>query len=190
MARTTSTQRGASRRTTRTASSGPKSRGASTTRSRKAPVRKAAPRAAAPSRKRSAARRPAGPWVPIAVVALVAVLGWALYPAMRIEYQASRRLAGVAQQYDSLKQRNAANQQEVAALKTPAGVEKAARENLGYAKSGDNVYIVVPEEGTASAPGSGTGVSSASVAPQPPNLIQQFLDLIFGVEQPAAPVAP
>jgi cell division protein FtsB len=128
--------------------------------------------------------------VPIVIVALVVVLGWALYPAMRLEYQASRRLAGVAQQYDSLKQRNATNQEEVAALKTPAGVEKAARENLGYAKSGENVYIVVPEEGTASTTGSGTDVTSASVSVQPPNLIQQFLDLIFGVEQSAAPVAP
>jgi hypothetical protein len=124
MARSTSTQRGASRRTTRTASGGPGSRGAAAPRSRK-PSSSARGRKPAPARSR--VRRPAGPWVPVAIVALVVVLGWSLYPAMRLQYQASRRMADLTQQYDSLRQRNDALRAQVAELKTPQGVEKAAR---------------------------------------------------------------
>jgi cell division protein FtsL len=129
MARTTSTQRGASRRTTRSASGGKGGRGASVSRPRKG---------AGKARGRASAihiPRPAGPWVPVTIVALVVVLAWSLYPAMRLQYQASRRMAGLEEQYDSLKKRNDALRKQVADLKTPEGVEKAAREDLGYAKN-------------------------------------------------------
>jgi cell division protein FtsB len=183
MARTTSTQRGASRRTTRTAPSGPKSRGASTARSRKPPAR---PRAAV-----SRARRPAGPWIPVLVVALVAVLGWSLYPALRLQYIASRRLATVEQQYASQTKDKAALRSEVLDLQTPKGVEEAARKGLGYAKAGEDVYIVVPAGESASGTAKGAGVSTASAAEMPPpSLLQQLLDAFFGVEQPSAVVEP
>ncbi len=180
MARTTSTQRGASRRTTRTAPGGPKSRGASTSRTRKTPARTRT----TPSRAKT--RRPAGPWVPIAIVALVAVLAWSLYPAMRLQYLGSRRLAGVEQQYDSLKQREEAVRKEVDALSTPAGVEKAAREKLGFAKANDTVYVVSGGNTTKPA-----GVTNASAAGTPATpLLQQLLDFFFGFEQPSTAVEP
>lgn len=183
MARTTSTQRGASRRTTRTASSGPKSRGASTSRSRKAPARSRA--------SVSRARRPAGPWVPIAVVALVAVLAWSLYPALRLQYIASRSLASVQEQYASLAKSKDALRTQVTELQTPKGVEDTAREDLGYAKKGESVYIVVPAGESTSTAGKGSGVTTASAADMPaPSLLQQLLDLFFGVEQPSPVVAP
>lgn len=183
MARTTSTQRGASRRTTRTASSGSKSRGASSSRSRKPPVRARA--------SVSRAHRPAGPWVPIAVVALVAVLAWALYPALRLQYIASRSLASVQQQYASLAKNKDTLRTEVMDLQTPKGVEDTARKDLGYAKKGESVYIVVPAGESSATAGDRSGVTTASAADTPaPSLLQQLLDLFFGVDQSSPTVAP
>jgi cell division protein FtsB len=129
--------------------------------------------------------------VPAGIVILVAVLAWSLYPAARIQYQESRRMAGLQQQYESLKTRNDALRAQVAALKTPAGVEQAAREDLGYAKSGDNVYVVVPSgQPTSTDPGAGPALSaSLSQTPTAP-LFQVLLDALFGVAQPTSTVEP
>jgi cell division protein FtsL len=132
--------------------------------------------------------KPAGPIVPVAIVALIVVLAWSLYPAFRLQYQASRSLAGIEQQSADLKARNAALRAQVAALKTPQGVEKAAREALGYAKKGDHAYVVVSGQATSTATG---GVASASVAGSAdPSLWQLALDALFGVQQPTSTVEP
>jgi cell division protein FtsL len=129
--------------------------------------------------------------VPVGIAVLVVVLAWSLYPAARIQYQESRRMAGLQQQYESLKTRNDALRAQVAALKTPAGVEQAAREDLGYAKSGDNVYVVVPSgQPTSTDPGAGPA-STASMSPAPAApLFQVLLDALFGVAQPTSTVEP
>jgi len=183
MGRTTSTQRGASRRTTSTAKSGSSGRGAATTRSK---TTKRAPSKARTTAKRTTAARPSGPWVPVLVLGLVAVLAWSLYPALRLQYQASRRVAGLEQQYDSLRKRNEALRSQVAELKTPTGVGKAARGNLGYGKAGDNVYVVMPSKNAS------TGAAQvASVAGSPErSVVQVLLDALFGVEQPSSDVEP
>jgi cell division protein FtsB len=184
MARTTSTQRGASRRTTGTATSGSGGRGASSSRSRKP----AAPSRAKSAPARSRAKRPAGPIVPITVVAVLVLLVWSLYPAMRLQYQASRSLAGVEQQSAALAARNAALKAQVAALKTPEGVEKAAREALGYAKKGDHAYVVVPSAGSTAA--AARGVTAASTADASgTSLWQLILDALFGTSPATAPTA-
>jgi cell division protein FtsB len=188
MARTTSTQRGASRRTTPTATSGKGRSGASSTRSRKsaAPSRKSAP----PSRGRSTStrvQRPSGPIVPIAIIGVLFLLVWSLYPALKLQYQASRSLAGVEQESAALQAHNAALRAQVAALKTPEGVAKAAREALGYAKKGDHAYVVVPSGQATSGAGAVTAsVADTSGAP----LLQQILDALFGVQQPTSTVEP
>ena len=178
MGRTSSTQRGASRRADRTTASrgGSTRRGGATSRTSAA---KRGPKASsrAASKQRTKIPRPAGPWVPVAVVALVLVLGWALYPAMKLQYQSSRRAAGLEEQYRSLRERNAALSAEVAALKTPAGVEKAAREKLGYTKDGEHAYVVIPDGSTAA-----SGVTTSSTAlVSDPSVLQAVLDAIFGV---------
>jgi cell division protein FtsB len=186
MARTTSTQRGASRRsTTPTARGGSGKRGA-TTRTRPAKAGTSSRSEKSPAR--AAARRPAGPWVPLIIVGIVFLLGWSLYPALKLQYQTSRRQAGLYQQYDSLKARNQALRTQVADLKTPAGIEKAAREDLGYTKKGDNVYVVMPSGSSSSGVGA---TQDGSVAGSPSgSIVQTVLDAIFGVQQPSSSVAP
>lgn len=187
MSSSTPSQRGASRRGATSTSSGKKggtrrapssSKAASGSRS----PAKGTPRTA--PRKRTAgepaARRPAGPWVPIAVVVALAVLGWALYPALKLQYQTSRRVAGLEQKYDSLRKRNETLRAEVAGLKTPEGIAKAAGEGLGFVKQGDNVYVVMPsKEPTSQAPGTVATKDERSA-------VQVVLDAVFGVEAPVS----
>jgi len=119
---------------------------------------------------------------------LLVVLAWSLYPALRLQYQASRSLAGIEQQSAELKTRNAALRAQVAALKTPQGVEKAAREALGYAKKGDHAYVVV-SGGTTSTATSGLATASAAGSADP-SLWQLAMDALFGVQQPTTTVEP
>jgi len=108
------------------------------------------------------------------------VLGWALYPALRLQYQTGRRVAGLEQQYDSLRQRNAQLRSQVADLQTPQGVEHEA-EKLGLAKQGEHVYVVVgakPTTSPAEATASKTSDRSA---------VQVILDAVFGVEEVLTP---
>ncbi len=184
MGRTTSTQRGASRGKTKTAASRGGSAGRNSATSR-APAAKRGSKSSA--RKVSSPRRidlrPAGAWLPIAIVALVVVLGWQLYPAMRLQYQSARRAAGLEEQYRSLRSRQAALSAEVSELKTPQGVEKAAREKLGYTKTGENVYVVIPDGSTPS-----SGVATASTtADSSGSILQAVLDAIFGVSAEPTP---
>jgi hypothetical protein len=115
------------------------------------------------------------------------LLAWSLYPAIRLEYVASRQKAGLESKRDSLAEGNAKLIEQVADLKTPEGVERAARESLGYAKSGENVYVVVP-------PTSGeTGAEDLTVGRADAagrSVVQVLLDAIFGVEEPSTAVEP
>lgn len=191
MARSTTTQRGASRRSaTSTAKGGSATRGAGSP-SRTAATRSRASSSRTPSRtavtRRTTRTRPAGPWVPVIVLAVVAVLGWSLYPAIRLEYQASRRMAGLEQQRTDLERRNAALRAQVAELKTPAGVEKAAREGLGYTKQGENAYIVMP---STSPTGTTRPKTTTTASVGSTSLLQTVLDAIFGVSHPSTSLEP
>ncbi len=127
--------------------------------------------------------------MPVTIIALIAVLAWSLYPALRLQYQASRRMAGLEQQYDSLKKRNDSLRTQVAELKTPQGVEKAAREDLGYAKTGEHVYVVVPS-GQSTSTKTGDLSAASAVDTASPSLLQMVLDALFGVAQPTSTVEP
>lgn len=183
MGRTTTTQRGASRRTDRTAASrgGPARRGGATSRTPAAKRgAKAAPRSKAKTRRGA---RLAGPWMPVLVAGALVLAGWALYPAMRLQYQSARRAGTQQEQYEQLRTSRAALAAEVAALKTPEGVEKAAREKLGYTKNGENAYVVIPD-GSAATSGT-TAASMAGLADT--TLLQDVLDAIFGVVPLSSP---
>lgn len=189
MGRTTPPQRGASRSTKATTGKrGGGARSSSTPRTgakraasgpRKSPSRS---RAAAPKR-RAVVFRPAGPWVPVIAVGIVVLLGWSLYPALKLQYQSARRSAGLEQQYDALRKRNQALSVEVADLKTPAGVEKAAREKLGYTKRGENVYVVIPDGSEVASDAATASVMGGADR----SLVRTVLDAVFGVAEPASP---
>jgi cell division protein FtsL len=116
--------------------------------------------------------------VPIGVLVLVAVLGWSMYPALRVQYQAQRQYAGLQAEYTSLKHRNDALRAQVADLKTPAGVERAARESLGYAKRGEHVYVVMPSQASSATSAAATASNVKATDP-----LTAVLDFLFGVVQ-------
>ncbi len=198
MASGTSSQRGASR-SGRTASTPPKGRtGGSSVRARKSngATASSSPRkpqtasgttrsSASPARgarrtTSSAARRAVGfPLTPIAVVGTIVLLCWWMYPALKVQYEMGRSVAGLQQQYQSLRKNNASLRAEISDLKTPEGVEKAARESLGLTLPGENVYVVMP-----SATASGQPVTHAS-GPKAgrggKDVVTALLDAVFGV---------
>jgi cell division protein FtsL len=113
--------------------------------------------------------------LPLAVLGVVAVVGWALYPAVQLQYQTSRRVGSLEQQYDTLRSRNNKLRQEVSAMGTAAGVEDLARNNLGLGKPNETVFVVVPSGSSTS------GSKPATSAPPARSMIQSFLDTVFGV---------
>ena len=171
MSSTTSKQRGASQRRTSTSNTRPKSA------ARSAPAaRTSSKSSAAPPRR---ARRRPGWLVPLAALAALAVIGWALYPAVQLQYQTSRRVGSLEQQYQALRSRNNVLRAKVSAMQTAAGVEEVARASLGLAKKGEQVFVVVPSPGA-------TGSSKvATAAPPARSALQSFLDAIFGVKTSA-----
>jgi cell division protein FtsL len=117
--------------------------------------------------------------IPLAIVGALFLLAWAMYPALKVQYETGRRLAGLQAEYKDLSARNKALRAEVAGLKTPEGVEKAARENLGLARPGENVYVVMPANETSMPAGSADATSTAARGGK--DVVTALLDAVFGV---------
>lgn len=182
MASRASSQRGASRSSRSTTSRTGRTAGGASARARKGATTSSSPRkartAAGSSAKRSSARAARrSSLTPALVLAAVALLAWAIYPALRIQYQTGRRVAGLQAEYDALKRRNQQLRAEVAELKEPEGIERAARQTLGLTKPGENVYVVLPAEGATSQP-------VAQAAPEKAtDIVTAVLDTLFGVRR-------
>ena len=95
-----------------------------------------------------------------------------MYPALKVQYEASRSVAGLEQEYEDLRERNETLRAEVADLKTAEGVERVARESLGFTRPGENVYVVMP-------PAAGDSSSTADPAASDP--VATLLDAVFSL---------
>jgi hypothetical protein len=111
----------------------------------------------------------------------VLLVGWTMYPVARLQYIQQRDNAKLERQLAGIRKRNGELKREVDRLKTPAGVEEAARERLGFVKKGEQMYVVMPE-GKAAASGAATAppVGTASVAGGV-GVWESLLDAVFGV---------
>lgn len=110
------------------------------------------------------------------VIVAVALAAWWVYPTFKLQYEHQREVDSLSNELDDLKLRNEELRDEVDGLKTPAGVEQLARESLGLAKPGEQVYVVtgsLTEETTAT-----VGASETSEQP----LWQRALDALFGLD--------
>ena len=113
-------------------------------------------------------------WV---VCGSLALAVWWIYPVMRMHYIEQRTLDTLSAQFASAKARNEHLREQVRALKTPAGIEEAARESLGMVKQGESAYVVVgAKEATPST--SGSLAAESAVGDDP---VTVLLDGIFGV---------
>lgn len=167
--RTTTSRRGPGRRT-------------ASTRAAKAPVRSTKRGSTAPTRAGATRARKATPrarlqrWVaPVLVSITIVLAAWTVYPVLRIQYQHERELQTLQAELDGLKRRNETLREQVDRLKTPEGVEEAARESLGMVKPGEQAYVV-----TGGTLGETSETVLADGEPEPP-LWQQALDALFGL---------
>jgi len=102
---------------------------------------------------------------------------------MRTHYLEQRNLASLQAEYASVRSRNDALRKQVERLKTPAGIEEAARESLGLVLKGESAYVVI--DPGAGKPGTSTTSASlalpASVTPTSSDPLTTLLDGIFGL---------
>lgn len=101
---------------------------------------------------------------------------------MRIEYQQQRQKQTLEQRLAALKERNDALRKQAQKLQTPEGVEEVARESLGLARPGEQVYIVTDEEPTA-APAPDVSEQTRSIRAEEVSPVTAILDLVFGVKR-------
>lgn len=111
-----------------------------------------------------------------AVVAAVAVLAWTYYPALRVQYQEQKQRARLESELEGLKERNDRLRAQVDRLKTPEGVEDAARESLGLVKAGEHAYVVMDTTETPTTADPDRHVVTTDTA------WTQLLDALFGVK--------
>ena len=162
----------------RTASSG------GTARARRSPDRG---RTSKGNKRPSSRKAPARPgargggnhWLlPMVCASLVIFAAWSFYPVARVQYGEQRQKARLEAELQSLKERNNNLRREVDNLKTPEGVEQVARESLGLVKEGENVYVVLDGDETATVPVLDPDTASAALPRESGWLT--FLDALFG----------
>lgn len=107
------------------------------------------------------------------MLASVVAAVWFVYPVLQLHYEEERKVASLQAELETLQERNAALRDEMAALSTPEGVERLARESLGYVKPGEQAYLVTGGEGTQTAQAQATSA---------PSFWQRAIDAVFGSE--------
>lgn len=128
---------------------------------------------------RTPSRRAGNHWMlPLICAALVVFAAWSFYPVARVQYGEQRQKARLEAELASLRERNSNLRQEVDHLKTPEGVEQVARESLGLVKEGENVYVVLDGDETATAPTLAPDTASAALPQESAWL--KVLDAVFG----------
>lgn len=110
------------------------------------------------------------------IVSLV-LAAWWVYPTFKLQYEHRREVDTLENELEDLKSRNNELRDEVEGLKTPEGVERLARESLGLAKPGEQVYVV-----TGSMSSETTVAAEAGAGDRASALWQQVLDTLFGLD--------
>lgn len=115
--------------------------------------------------------------LPLILLGIALLAGWAFYSPLKVHYQESREQARLEAELAGLQEQNETLNAQVERLKTPEGVEELARESLGMVKEGENLYVVLdPDADTTSTV---AGVTDAPTMPG--SLWNDLLDLVFGV---------
>ena len=137
-------------------------------------------RAPAGSRKKPARRRADHRALTVILIGTLVLASWTLYPVLRLQYQQERNKSTLEQELAGLKERNEGLRAQVDRLKTPEGVEEAARQNLGLVKEGEQICVVTDGEATR-APSPDVGATTRSIAASETSVWLEVLDVVFGV---------
>lgn len=106
---------------------------------------------------------------------VLVLLVWVFYPVLKLATQEQQKKARFEAQLDATRKRNAQLRREVARLKTPAGVEEAARVGQGLVRPGENVYVVTSRDDTETT----SAVKAADAATSGP-LWRRILSVLTG----------
>ena len=120
-------------------------------------------------------------WVPLLVLASAVAMGVYLYPLLAMDYAGQREVEMLEAQLAGLQERNEGLRDDVERLKTPEGVEQAARESLGFVKPGENAYVVLTPEDGAEATAAVMPEAETVLAREPVPWWKRVLDGLFGV---------
>lgn len=117
----------------------------------------------------------------IVVCAIVFILV-VLYPVGRTYYQTMRTEQRLQAQLDAVNARNEAVQDENDALQTEEGVEKEAREDLGWVKDGEEAAVVTNEHDDEGATSRLPDQVNEEDIHAPQTWYYSFLDTVFFVQ--------
>ncbi len=116
----------------------------------------------------------------VILIGTLVLASWMLYPVLRLQYQQQRQKASLEQELAGLKERNDGLREQVDRLKTPEGVEEAARTTLGLVKEGEQICVVTDGESTR-APAPQVGAQTRSITASETSVWLKVLDVVFGV---------
>lgn len=117
--------------------------------------------------------------ITVILLGALVLAAWTLYPVLRLQYQQQREKSTLEQELAGLKDRNENLRAQVDRLKTPEGVEEAARETLGLVKKGEQVYVVTDGETTRAAEPQ-VGEQTRSITASETSVWTKVLDAVFG----------
>ena len=154
--------------------------------------RDAKPRERSPRKKKAEQIRGrfAGRWMvllPIALIALVGLLGALYYTPMRILYREARQERVLAEHLTAIETYNNQLRDSIASLETTEGIKAYAREALGLVEAGENVVVVTRDgKPIAEATASQRQMEIARIPheAQPFGAWTAFLDAVFRIEIP------
>ncbi|MGH9224846.1 MAG: FtsB family cell division protein [Acidimicrobiales bacterium] len=105
------------------------------------------------------------PWLAVALLALLGVLGLGAFPARAYLDQVNQR-QDLARQVDELARANAKLDEEKARLGTDEAIERLARERYQLVRPGEEAYVILPSADTPSA--AAAPAAGPAAPPKPP----------------------
>jgi cell division protein FtsB len=118
-----------------------------------------------------------GPQV-IVVLLVIGLFGALLIEPTRQLLEQRERIAGMASDLEKIDRSNERLEDRIARLNDPDFLEQRARTQVGLVRPGETTYIVMPPSRGATKPGRKGPKKAPAVRPEPPGLIEGFLDFI------------
>jgi cell division protein FtsB len=118
-----------------------------------------------------------GPQV-IVVLLVIGLFGALLIEPTRQLLEQRERIAGMASHLEKIDRSNERLEDRIARLNDPDFLEQRARTQVGLVRPGETTYIVMPPSRGAGKPGKRADRKAPVTRPEPPGLIEGFLDFI------------
>ena len=129
----------------------------------------------------TAVRRFPALFVFVAIVVILAIATYMLYPVARNYYIAFRENTRLEAEYEAVMARNEKIRDQLVELTTPEGIQDRAREEFGWVMEGEEAVNITGLNITESSTGLPASIEPGSVKASD-TWWTKFLDFIFGIE--------